>query len=171
MDLMPFTTAVDRFLAAPKQATGSFEWQPAPKPPDQSGFWNLVVGGKVSPHKIRIVARLGMPARCFCVMVLFEWMTELVPITRLNVDPEQQEHINRPPRPPGVPGLITGCREFPWRLNRGTFSPHMRHLPFAIPLAEEHHHFHAAIAYHTAAAGIDLSAVALPDYPRREGLF
>jgi hypothetical protein len=158
-------------LAEPKRLTGRFTWNVVTGDLDQDGYWLIEVNDKISPHRMHVEARLSSSPTSFCVILLIYWAARYIPVKRLNVDPYEQEHVNRYKRPQAVPALVSGPRYFPWKLNRGVFQPAMNHLPFAVPLERKNHGLENGLRFLAGEANIDLVGVQLPDYPARKGLF
>lgn len=168
--MTPFQAAITGFLAAPKHARGTPVWRQARKPPDQQCFWTLEVDGRATPHSLLVEARLASPVRAFCAMVRFEWQGREYPVLRVNVDTEEQYHINHGQPPLGVPMKVDGPRIYLWSDNQATFKPSMLGLPYCRPLERKLHTLDNAIRHLAQSARIELPPGPMPDYPAREGL-
>jgi hypothetical protein len=101
-------------------------------------------------------------------MVEFHWAGREYPVFRLNIDSALHMHINRPPRPVGVPPSVSGSRIYTWDVNRLTFDHAISvGLPFCVPLNPASMTMPNAIRHLARAANIDINGVDLPDGPAR----
>lgn len=167
-----FRQAVDHLMASEKAVTGRPKWERGSNPPDQECYWTIAVHGQATAHRLQIEARMETSFQRFCVLLRFAWGGGAgIVVTRVNHDPDEQAHVNTPPRPSNVPAAVHGSRMFLWPLNRNSSRPGMRGLPFALPLERKHQDLHNAIRFVAGECRISLADASLPDYPLREGLF
>ena len=166
-----FRNEVDVFCAQSKRTDGILNWTNNRNGTGVSAYWLLATDTGLTGHRLHVLYYPLLPYVCFTVMVEFLWKDREIPVFRLNIDTQHHIHINRPPRPTGVPPFVTGNREYLWRLNRLTFDPWtMPGLPYALSLRPQGMSLPSAIRHLAHAANIDVTNSDLPERPIRQTL-